>query len=149
MTYENLKIKYEDLVGIYEINMSLKGLYKDNIIGISTRLNTDAERRCILAEEIGHHFTSFGDILDQTKMNNKKQELVARRWAYNLIIPLNKIIDAYNYGCRNRYETADFLNVTEHFLEKAVEHYIWKYGIYKQVDGYIVYFNPLGVMKIF
>lgn len=147
MTYEKLAIKYEDEVKVYDRDMTLKGLYYNNVIGISSKLNTDAEKRCILAEEIGHHFTTFGDILDQTNMCNKKQELIARRWAYDLIVPLEKIIEAYHYGCRNRYETADFLNVTEHFLEKTVEHYIWKYGLYKQVDGYVIYFDPLGVMK--
>jgi len=34
---------------------NLKGLYYSNTIAVSSRLVTDAEKSCILAEEIGHH----------------------------------------------------------------------------------------------
>ena len=41
-----------------------------------------------LAEELGHHYTTVGDILDQTNVSNRKQERLARVWAYNRRIGL-------------------------------------------------------------
>lgn len=49
---------------------------------------TQTEKSCVLAEEIGRRYTTIGDILDQNDMNNRKQELRARLWAYNKQIGL-------------------------------------------------------------
>ena len=40
---------------------NLKGLYVDQNIALSDQLETSAEKACILAEELGHHYTSTGD----------------------------------------------------------------------------------------
>ena len=58
----------------------IKGLYCDGTIAISTDMKTDAEKACVLAEELGHHYTSYGNILDQSDTSNRKQELRARAW---------------------------------------------------------------------
>ena len=42
---------------------NLKGLYVDQNIALSDQLETSAEKACILAEELGHHYTSVGNIL--------------------------------------------------------------------------------------
>lgn len=34
-------------------------------------------------------------------------------------------------GCTNRYETAEYLEVTEEFLEECISCYREKYGVYK------------------
>lgn len=44
----------------------IKGLYCDGTIAISTDMKTDAEKACALAEELGHHYTTYGNILDQS-----------------------------------------------------------------------------------
>ena len=44
----------------------IKGLYSDGTIAISTDMKTDAEKACVLAEELGHHYTTYGNILDQS-----------------------------------------------------------------------------------
>ncbi len=59
------------------------------------------------------------------------------------------IVKAYQYGCRNSYEVADYLGVTEEFLADALKAYKSKYGICATVDNYIVYFEPyVGIMEI-
>ncbi|MGB8451152.1 MAG: hypothetical protein WCD89_02365 [Anaerocolumna sp.] len=59
------------------------------------------------------------------------------------------IIRAYEFGCRNQYEMAEYLEVTEEFLAKALSSYKNKYGPYVKIDFYIVFFEPnLGVMKM-
>lgn len=74
----------------------------------------------MLAEEVGHYHTTTGDILDLTSIENRKQELRARSWAYERLIPISKIIEAHKLHIVNRYELADFLNVTEEFLDAAL-----------------------------
>jgi len=119
----------------------LKGLYVGENIAIEKTL-TQLEKACILAEELGHYHTTTGNILDQTKTENRKQELKARLWAYNKQIGLLGIVKAYQYGCRNRHEVAEYLEVTEEFLVNALKAYRSKYGVYTTVDNYIVYFEP-------
>ena len=126
-----------------------KGLYYDGNIAISKDIETTSERSCILHEELGHHYTTVGNILDQSKAENRKQERRARLWAYKRAFDLIDLISACKYGCRNRYEIAEYLDVTEEFLQEALDTYKEKYGIYRKVDNYIVYFEPLGVLEIY
>lgn len=126
---------------------NIKGLYCDQIIAINKNIETTAEKACVLAEELGHYYTSAGNILDQSKVENRKQEKKARRWAYEKLVGIIKIIEAYKAGCRNRYELAEFLEVTEEFLENAITYYKEKYGMCYQIDNYILYFEPLTVFE--
>ena len=70
----------------------IKGLYCDGNIALSADLQTSADRSAILAEELGHHYTSSGNILDQSDTGNRKQELRAHVWAYNRLIGLQGLI---------------------------------------------------------
>ena len=61
---------------------------------------------------------------------------------------MDRFVDAYEHGCTNRYETAEYLEVTEEFLEECISCYREKYGVCKIVDNYIIYFIPnLAVFK--
>jgi Zn-dependent peptidase ImmA (M78 family) len=127
----------------------LKGLYCDNVIYISDRIDTERELNCIVAEELGHYETSYGQILDQRCQKNKKQELRARRWAHEHLLRVEDIVAAYKASCRSLYEVADYLDVTEEFLLEAAESFGRRHGICKVIGNYAVYFEPLGVMEIF
>ena len=110
---------------------------------------TNTEKACVLAEELGHYHTTVGNILDQSKAENRKQELHARAWAYNKMIGLIGLVNSYEHGCRSLHETADYLNVTEQFLSDALDYYKNKYGICTAVGNYVIYFEPtLGIGKI-
>ena len=125
----------------------IKGLYCDGSIALSADLDTSADRAEILAEELGHHYTTAGNILDLNNPGNRKQEIRAHVWAYNRLIGLQGLIAAYRHGCRSRFEAAEYLEVTEEFLEEAVAYYRGKYGLMYQVDNYVIYFEPLGVFE--
>lgn len=122
---------------------------RGDVILLNCNLETTIERKCTLAEELGHYYTTHGDITDQTKVENRKQELRARRWGYECLVPIRKLIQAYKYGCRSRYEVAKYIEVTEEFLEETITYYLHKYGVCKQIDKYIVYFSPFGIMESF
>ena len=125
----------------------IKGLYCDGVIAISDRLN-ESEKAAVLAEELGHHLTAAGNILDQSVTANRKQELRGRIWAYNRLIGLTGILRAYKIGCRNRYEIAECLDVPEDTLQEALDYYHRKYGVCTILDNYVIYFEPLGVLEI-
>ena len=150
LTYEEMQILHDDL-NIVEMDLSevsgLKGLYVNGRIAINAQMS-DTEKACVLAEELGHHYTTYGNILDQSNTSNRKQELRARAWAYNRQIGLLGLIRAYEHGCRNRFEIAEYLEVTEEVLEECLSFYQNKYGVCTNVDNYVVYFIPnLIVMK--
>lgn len=152
LTYEQLIHEaYTDQVSVSEEIMQprIKGLYSDNVIWINKSIISITEKKCVLGEELGHHYTSSGDILEQNNIVNRKQELRARRWAYNKLIPLEMFIRAHQSNIANTYELADFLNVTEDFLNDAVQWYISKYGLSASVEGYTICFEPLGVLEMF
>lgn len=120
----------------------LLGLYVSGNIALSDRLETSAEKSCILAEELGHYHTSWGNILDLTDTSNRKQEHLARAWAYEHMAGLQELIAAHLAGCRNRYEIAEYLNITEAFLQEAVDAYRNRFGIGTYIDGYYIRFDP-------
>lgn len=129
-------------------SQKIKGLYCDGTIGISGALNTSSEKTCVLAEELGHHHTSVGNILDMDDIRNRKQERQARLWGYNKLIGLSGIINAFRAGCHNRHEMAEQLDVTEEYLQECIDCYREKYGICTEVDNYTIYFIPnLAVME--
>lgn len=151
MTYEEL-LKEADSMGLVVKEKSLQsgdGRIFNNKIAIRQDIPTETEKSCVLAEELGHYFTSAGNILDQTDMVNRKQEYRARLYGYNLQIGLRGIISAHTGGCRNLYEMADYLDVTEEYLKEALNCYQSKYGEYVKVDNYMIYFIPtLAVLEI-
>lgn len=124
------------------------GRIKGNRIAIKKDIPT-TQKACVLAEELGHHYTTVGNILDQSKAENRKQERRARLWAYRKMFDLIDLVSAYKHGCRNRYEIAEYLEVTESFLQEALDTYKEKYGPYTKVDRYVVYFEPLGVLELY
>ena len=150
-TYEALLDEAND-IGLTVKEKPLKynnGRIKGSRIAIRQDITTTAEKSCVLAEELGHYYTTVGDILDQSKPESRKQERQARLWAYNKQIGLIGLVRAFEHGCQNRFEIAEYLEVTEEFLEECIECYRNKYGICKQVDNYVVYFIPqLSMMKL-
>lgn len=130
-----------------EFKSSAKGLCKGKRIGISKSIDTDAEKRCILAEEIAHSCYTVGDILDTRSMDAMRQERIARAIAFEIILPLPKLIDAY-LNCRHNFnDIPDYLGVTWEFLDSTIKHYCCKYGGSTKCGKYTVYFSPLIVCE--
>lgn len=128
---------------------NLKGFYIDGNIAINTSVKTSAEKACILAEELGHHYTAVGDILDQSSVANRKQEMRGRILAYNRLVGLRGIVDAYNHHCQGLSETAEYLGVTEEFLNDTISYYKSRYGTYTTIDNYGIIFEPtIAVMEL-
>ncbi|MCY8002827.1 ImmA/IrrE family metallo-endopeptidase [Bacillus haynesii] len=138
-------------IDTYEKQMPhrLKGLYSKNVILINKNMKTSYEKTCILAEELGHYHTSSGDIVEQDTIAKRRQEKIARTWAYERLVPLYKIVQAHKEAIRNRYELAQYLEITEEFLDNAIKRYKEKYGATVNYGEYSICFEPLGVIEWF
>mgnify|MGYP004454768925 CR=1 FL=1 len=117
------------------------GRIKGKDIYLRKDMNT-TEKSCVLAEELGHYYTTVGNILDMNVPENRKQERQARLWGYNRIIGLLGLIKAYEHGCKDKYEIAEYLDVTEEYLEECIHCYRDKYGVCRETDNYVIYFIP-------
>ena len=149
--YEKLSIKAQSkALKVVEVDLEANdGFYCDGYIFINKSLN-DKEKYCVLAEELGHYHTTYGDILDQNNINNVKQELKARRWGYKHIVTLEGIIEAFENNCLNEYEMAEYLGVTDEYFRECIEDYKRQYGVFCKLGKYYIVFEPrLGIYKNF
>jgi Zn-dependent peptidase ImmA (M78 family) len=94
------------------------------VIGLSRALFSNrAHFRCVLAEELGHHFTSVGQAIPQTsfhyrdRLNVSRAEYRALRWAAQHLIPLDELRKAIIEGVRERWELAEHFDVTEDMID--------------------------------
>ncbi|WP_164690239.1 ImmA/IrrE family metallo-endopeptidase [Paraclostridium sordellii] len=144
--YEELQQEaYENNIILKEVALKSNsdGLYYDGKIAINkNRLTSNKEKACVLAEELAHHYTSYGNILNLDDISNCKQEYKARLVSYDKLIGLNGLIDAWKNRCRSKEEIAEFLDVTIPFLDEALECYKSKYGVSTQIDNYTISFSP-------
>lgn len=124
----------------------LKGLYCDGHIRLEKAL-TQSEKTCVLAEELGHHHTSYGIIFNQHNLAAVKQEARARRWAYDRLLRIDDLIAAYEAGISSRAELAEYLNLTEDFIAQALTYFKTVNGSHLSRKGYIITFDPLLICK--
>ena len=124
------------------------GRIKGRRVAIRESLNTTAEKACVLAEELGHYYTSYGRLFDMSALENCKQELKARAHGYDKLVGLYGIITTHKANCQNVHEAAELLDVTEEYFRECIDYYREKYGTHIEVDNYVIFFIPnLAVME--
>jgi len=140
--YPHLTIKE-----VGDIPKGLAGLYMDNLILID-KYRSKYEKHGILAEELGHYETTYGDITDLAKINNWKLELLARNWGYRKIVSLDKLVTCYELGYTTSEEVCTHLEVTAKYLKDSIDHYHSHYGIFTRYRDHLIYFDPLYIRKV-
>ena len=150
MNYTELLIEddSQSLITKYNPLFAHDGRIKGKRIAIRKDMS-ETKKKCVLAEELGHYYTTSGDIMDQSSVDSRKQEHRARLWAYDKVIGLMGIVDCYRAGCRTVTDMAEHLEVTEEFLKEALLCYKEKYGVCTRMQNYVVYFEPsIGVLEL-
>lgn len=115
---EEVYFKASNIEGIY---FKVSGM--NPIIGIHKNLLTDTRKYIsVLAEELGHHFTSSGNLTSECitysdKLNRSKQEKKARIWAANFLISDNEIIGAILQNVNTIYRLSLHFNVTKEIIK--------------------------------
>jgi hypothetical protein len=152
LKYENLLKECDNLnLKVKEKNLRARdGMCYGDRIAIRKELKTNKHKYCVLLEELGHYYTTYGDITDQEDIKNRKQEKRARNWGYNRSVEIVQLINIFESGLQGRYELAEYLGVTEGYLEDAIQYYREKYGVYCEINHYIICFEPnLYIIKAF
>jgi Zn-dependent peptidase ImmA (M78 family) len=75
--------------------------------------------RCILAEELGHHFTCARNMMAFAQTDRivyNKYDKLALRWAANYLVPRHLLYRAVLAGHRSIHELAEHFDVTEEFI---------------------------------
>ncbi|CAI3224732.1 conserved hypothetical protein [Clostridium neonatale] len=158
MTYNNMMTTYEKLLVeacnkgyiVRELDLvTRKGHCLDKRIAIDKNIATTVEKACILQEELNHGEYTIGNITDQTKIENIKQEQFARAKTIETLCALDKIVDAVKRNASNKDEIIEMLSVTEELFNDAVKHYSRKCPKYSK-DSITLYFdNQLVIHKGF
>lgn len=139
-------------------NRKVKGLYKrdKHLPNGLVLLNDEYDhyiQNGVLAEEIGHHETSYGKITGvyskQDNINAARQELKARRYGFKLAVPLEKLIKCYKQGIwGDIYEMCLLMQIDRSYFYEAIEDYKKQFGNFVKYDGYFIQFEPLQINKI-
>lgn len=148
--------KYEKLteeissygVKVIEIRLGQDCGYCCNDVIFINETSTEKTKYCILAEEIGHYFTNYGNITNLSKIENIHQENKARAWAYEKLISPNSLIKALLKGLNSTEEILEEFNITETFFLEAIKYYRKRYGIYYVWENYVLNLEPLKLIKL-
>ncbi len=150
MIYSELKDTLSEVLGITVKEKPLQssdGRISGNNIAVREDIESDTEKKCILYEELGHLFTTVGDITRCCSIDALKQERRARKWAYETYMPIESLYAAQEAGCDELWDTAEFLGVTEEFLRDALSCYEAMYGPRSDVGLFTISFNPLNIER--
>lgn len=95
------------------------------IIGINKNVNTEKEYYSILAEELGHHFKTIGNLIKKEtcyigNILKQKEELKAKLWASNFFISDEEFVQAILDCSNNIYTLAEKFNVTEEIINYKI-----------------------------
>ena len=131
---EKINITY---IQLRKYRNSLWGLYFPGQPGGSPSIYLDVElynnprlyrlARCILAEELGHHFTGIGSNVFKVhasyslerKMSADEEK--ALRWATSKLIPTGEITALFKKGKHFYIDLADYFEVTAWFMFRKME----------------------------
>lgn len=107
--------------GIY-----FKVLGLEPTIGINKKILSNSDKYLsTIAEELGHHFTTIGDLTVECftysdKLLRNKQEFKARRWAANFLISDEELQLALQYPFSNMASLCEHFNVTEEIIRMKI-----------------------------
>jgi Zn-dependent peptidase ImmA (M78 family) len=94
------------------------------VIGLNKHLAKNTPHlRSVLAEELGHHFTTVGDRIPKTYFNRRqlleisRAEYRAMKWAALFLIPKKPLMHAIHTGAKEKWELAEHFNVTQKVIE--------------------------------
>ena len=150
MSYSELKESLSEVLGLVIKEKPLQasdGRISGHNIAIREDMESDTAKKCVLLEEVGHFLTTVGDISRLHSVDEAKQERRARRWAYDISLPMDRLYAAQEAGCSEIWEAAAWLGVTEKFLSDALCHYEHVYGPAAYIGPYYVRFGPLRIER--
>lgn len=98
-------------------------------IGLDNKqIQNTKEETEILAEELGHYFCNALYYIDSNEIIKNKCEYRAKKWAYSVLIPLQKLKEKIVQGL-SLFDLADYFNVDYKYMNDCINFYTEKYGV--------------------
>lgn len=130
-----LELARERNINVIVNNMlghGVDGIYLEEGNNMTIGINKDiisntSYARCVLAEELGHHFTTVGSCIPKMYFSYAdraiidKAEYKAMKWACNYLIPENELLDALRDGLYELWELAEYFTVTDEFMQFRIK----------------------------
>lgn len=118
--YEEKNLSKFNSKGIYLEVDGLKVIAIDESI-----INKHCTYISIMAEELGHHFTTTGNLTEPSKTFiektiKSKKEIIARKWAANFLISDEEFVQALLSCINNKDDFCDYFNITYEVLENKI-----------------------------
>lgn len=122
----------------------LNGIYVNDpdfppIIGINKSILTDSRKlRCTLSEELGHHFTTYGNLTkksenDSEELFKDKKEKRAKTWGANFLVNDDEFTQALLKCISNKYEICEHFGITNEILEYKLNSILDNENRYKSI----------------
>ena len=119
---ENIQLNYsklnDEILGCY---YSIDDL--DLIVVNESIISNTKQLNCIIAEELGHYYTTHGNHAPYScnesndKINHSRVEVRALKWAVNFLIPTNELLNYISTNSQiNKFDLSDYFNVTQDFI---------------------------------
>ena len=105
---------------------ALDGLYLAWDAGSVILINAHRSRSTqtiALAEEIGHHLKTYGNIIDLNTVTKRKAESAGRAWSYQALMPPEKVGRAVRSGVCSVWELAEMFDLSDGFVKDALAYY--------------------------
>lgn len=122
---ENIDIDY------FKWNNSKAKIFEiDNTYSIAidkTQIHSSVEEKEIIAEELGHYYCNALYYLNSSKQLIDKCEIRAKKWAYSVLVPYNRLQEKIKEGL-DIYELAEYFDVDYNYMQDCINLYIDKYG---------------------
>lgn len=117
---ENISLSYRKLP-FKAATIEVDGIYG---IFIDKKQTTNSDEEfSILAHEYGHCKSGATHKLYSPHDLIEKHEYMADRTAILEFLPINKLQEAFSNGCQFIWQIANYLDMPDKFVSKAIEHY--------------------------
>ena len=92
-------------------------------IGINSSINSTIQETICLAHELGHYFTgTYYEVYSPLQIRGQAENR-ADAWMVKRLVPISLLVPALRSGIIKIYDLAEYFNVTESVIKKAIEIY--------------------------
>ncbi len=126
ITLNNLyDLAEENNITVYDFQLCpIKSMSVPGAIGLDTQIikNTVEEKAC-LAHELAHCVQSAFYTGTSPFELRERHEYRADKWVIQKLIPFDRLLDALNKGITTVWELAEYFEITEDYIKKALKLY--------------------------
>lgn len=117
---ENIKIYNYSISKVFGMFINIENI---NAITLDKNL-TAYQEKSTLAEELGHYYYDATYPVACSNMQLiSKQEYRARKWAYNVLVPIEDLVSAFKSGLDNIYDLSEYFEVPSRFMRECINYY--------------------------